>query len=247
MSCKKLENKTALITGAAQGIGRATTLLYAQNGAKVLACDINEEALYKLREECPCEIHLLDVREEEQIKTLASSLDKLEILFNCAGFVHNGTILECEEDDWERSMDLNLKAMYKMIKYFLPAMIAAQGASIINMSSVASSIKGVANRFVYGVTKAAVIGLSKSIATDFISQGIRCNAICPGTVDTPSLDKRLYATGDYREAKANFIARQPMGRMGRASEIAEYALYLASDASAFTTGTTQIIDGGWTN
>jgi len=189
----------------------------------------------------------VDLRDKEQIKALAARHKKLDVLFNCAGYVHSGTIEECEEEDWAFSIDLNVSVMYRMIRAFLPALKVSGSASIINMSSVASSIKGVANRFVYGVTKAAVIGLTKAVATDFVKDGVRCNAICPGTVQTPSLDERLRSTGNYEEALKNFTARQPMGRLGTADEIAQLALYLASDVSAYTTGTSQIIDGGWSN
>lgn len=244
---KKLKNKTALITGAGQGIGRATAILFAAHGANVVACDINENALHTLHQECKCETHVLDVTNQQNIVKVEQSISKLDILFNCAGFVHNGSILNCEEDDWQFSMELNVTSIYRMVKAFLPKMLENGSGSIINMSSVASSIKGVANRFAYGTTKAAVIGITKSIAADYVKEGIRCNAICPGTVHTPSLEARLRETGNFERARAEFIARQPMGRMGNPGEIAEYALYLASDASAFTTGTTHIIDGGWTN
>lgn len=242
-----LHNKTALVTGAGQGIGRASCILFANNGARVIAVDKNKAALVSLAEEAACEIEVIDLRVKEQILELASRYNTLDVLFNCAGFVHSGTIEDCSEEDWAFSIDLNVSVMYRMIRAFLPALKASGNASIINMSSVASSIKGVANRFVYGVSKAAVIGLTKAVATDYVKHGIRCNAICPGTVQTPSLEERLRATGNYEEAMKNFTARQPMGRLGTAEEIAQLALYLASDASAYTTGTSQIIDGGWTN
>lgn len=243
----KLENKTALVTGAAQGIGRASCLLFAQHGAKVIAVDKNQQALENLQAEIDCEIAAIDLLDKEQIPALASRCPKLDVLFNCAGFVHSGSIEDCSEEDWAFSMELNVGVMYRMIKAFIPALKASGKASIINMSSVASSIKGVPNRFVYGVTKAAVIGLSKAVAADYVQDGIRCNAICPGTVQTPSLEERLRATGNYEEALKNFTARQPMGRLGTAEEIAWLALYLASDVSAYTTGTAQIIDGAWSN
>lgn len=243
----RLENKTALITGAGQGIGRATAELFCAEGARVIATDINADSLDKLQQSCGCEIHLLDVTDGDAIVRLAETVGTVDVLFNCAGFVHSGTILECEPGDWDFSLNLNVTSMYNMIRAFLPAMVANQSGSIINMSSVASSIKGAPNRFVYGTTKAAVIGLTKAVAADFVQQGIRCNAICPGTVETPSLEERLQATGNYEQARSQFVARQPMGRVGKAVEIAELALYLASDASAFTTGGSHIIDGGWSN
>lgn len=241
---KRLEGKTALITAAGQGIGRASAELFASEGARVVATDINQDALQDL---VGCETRVLDVLNEEAIIELSRELGELNILFNCAGYVHSGTILDCEEYDWQFSFDLNVTSMYRMIRAFLPSMIATRKSSIINMSSVAGSIKGVPNRFAYGVTKAAVIGLTKAVAADYVTQGVRCNAICPGTVQTPSLEQRLRATGDYETAYKNFVARQPMGRMGSAREMAELALYLASDASSFTTGTINVIDGGWTN
>ncbi len=188
----------------------------------------------------------LDVRDPTAISAAAADVGAIDVLFNCAGFVHHGTILECDEAAWAFSLDLNVTSMYRMARAFLPAMLHAGHGNIINMSSVASSITGVPNRFVYGVTKAAVIGMTKSIAADFVGQGIRCNAICPGTVDTPSLHQRLSAQGDFEAARTAFIARQPMGRIGTADEIADLAVYLASDESAFTTGQIHVIDGGWT-
>ena len=241
---KRLEGKTALITAAAQGIGRASAELFAAEGARVIATDINNAALSELT---GCETHKLDVLNSEEVRALSEKIGAVDILFNCAGYVHNGTILDCDEKEWDFSIDLNVTSMYRMIRTFLPAMLVKGGGSIINMSSVASSIKGAPNRFAYGMTKAAVIGLTKAVAADFVTQGVRCNAICPGTVQTPSLEQRLHATGDYEAAYKNFVARQPMGRLGTAREMAELALYLASDASAFTTGTINIIDGGWSN
>ena len=240
----RLLGKTALITAAAQGIGRATAELFAREGAKVYATDIDGDLLASLE---GCEARPLDVRDGGAISALAEELPRPDILFNCAGYVHAGSILDCDEAAWAFSLDINVTAMYRVIRAFLPGMLENGGGSIINMSSVASSIKGVPNRFVYGATKAAVIGLTKSVAADFVGRGIRCNAICPGTVQTPSLDRRLADTGDYRSALAAFTARQPMGRLGRPEEIAELALYLAGDGSAFTTGTIQVIDGGWSN
>ena len=241
---KRLEGKTALITAAAQGIGRASAELFAAQGARVIATDINLDAL---KEVVGCETHKLDILNSDEVTALAKEIGAIDILFNCAGYVHSGTILECDEKDWNFSLDLNVTSMYRMIRAFLPGMIASGGGSIINMSSVASSIKGAPNRFAYGMTKAAVIGLTKAVAADFVTQGVRCNAICPGTVQTPSLEQRLHATGDYETAYKNFVARQPMGRLGSALEMAQLALYLASDESAFTTGTINVIDGGWSN
>lgn len=241
---KRLEGKTALITAAAQGIGRASAELFAAEGARVIATDINIAALSEL---VSCETRKLDVLNSEEVIALSKEIGAVDILFNCAGYVHSGTILDCDEKDWNFSFDLNVTSMYRMIRTFLPGMIEKGGGSIITMSSVASSIKGAPNRFAYGMTKAAVIGMTKAVAADFVTQGVRCNAICPGTVQTPSLEQRLQATGDYEAAYKNFVARQPMGRLGTAREMAELALYLASDASAFTTGTINIIDGGWSN
>lgn len=237
-----LAGKVALVTAAAQGIGRATAERFAEAGARVVATDINADLLAGLQ---GCDSRLLDVTDSAAIAALAKELGAVDVLFNCAGFVHHGTVLECGEDAWDFSFNLNAKAMYRTIRAFLPAMLAAGGASIINMASVASSLKGVPNRFAYGASKAAVIGLTKAVAADFVAQGIRCNAICPGTVDTPSLQERLRATGDYEQALKDFTARQPLGRLGTAAEIAELALYLASDASAYTTGQCHVIDGGW--
>ncbi len=237
-----LAGKVALVTAAAQGIGRAAAERFAEAGARVVATDINGDLLSELR---GCDIRLLDVTDAAATAALAKELGTVDVLFNCAGFVHHGTVLECDEDAWDFSFNLNAKAMYRAIRAFLPAMLAAGGASIINMASVASSLKGVPNRFAYSASKAAVIGLTKSVAADFITQGIRCNAICPGTVDTPSLQERLRATGDYERAYKEFVARQPLGRLGTAAEIAELALYLASDAAAYTTGQCHVIDGGW--
>jgi 2-keto-3-deoxy-L-fuconate dehydrogenase len=237
----RLAGKTALITAAGQGIGRASAELFAREGASVIATDLDTGLLATL---AGCATRKLDVTDKAAIEALAAELGAVDILFNCAGYVHNGTILECDEAAWAFSNDLNVTAMYRMCKAFLPAMLANGGGSIVNMASVAGSVKGVVNRFVYGTTKAAVIGLTKSIAADFVTKGIRCNAICPGTVETPSLDDRLKAQGDYEKARAAFIARQPMGRLGKPDEIAHLALYLASDESAYTTGQVHIIDGG---
>ncbi|RLV61089.1 SDR family oxidoreductase [Parashewanella curva] len=240
----RLEGKVALITAAAQGIGRSTALLFAEQGAKVIATDINESLLV---EHPNITNYKLDVTDFDAIQTLACEIPTPDVLFNCAGVVPNGSILDCDEKQWDFAFDLNAKAMYQMIRTFLPNMLENKGGSIINMSSVASSIKGVPNRFAYSASKAAVVGLTKSVAADFITQGIRCNAICPGTVDSPSLHERLASTGDYDKALSEFIARQPMGRIGKAEEIAQLALYLASDDSAYTTGQCHVIDGGWAN
>lgn len=244
---KRLGGKKAVITAAAQGIGRATAIAFADEGATVWATDINDAALEALSRERP-EIltRHLDVRNSEAVDALARETGRINVLFNCAGFVHDGTILECKEQDWDASFDLNVKSMFRTCRSFLPGMLEGEGGSIINVSSVASSVKGAPKRFVYGTTKAAVIGLTKSIAADFISRGIRCNAICPGTVETPSLDDRMRAQGDVKVAHAAFVARQPMGRLGHPTEIAALAVYLASDESSFTTGQIHIIDGGWT-
>lgn len=244
---KRLAAKTALITAAGQGIGRATALAFAREGAQVVATDINQNALNKLNQENPeIIIEQIDVLDFDAIQKLSYKIGPIDILFNCAGYVHQGTILDCIESDWDKAFDINVKSMYRIIKAFLPKMLERKTGNIINMASVASSIKGVPNRFVYGATKAAVIGLTKSVAADFVKQGIRCNAICPGTVSTPSVEDRIHAQGGDIEANRNaLIARQPMGRMGTPQEIANLVVYLASDESAFTTGTTHIIDGGW--
>lgn len=244
MSGQRLAGKSALITAAGQGIGRAIAEMFATQGAAVVATDINEAALAELR---GCRTRLLDVRSAVDIAAVSKEVGGVDVLVNCAGIVANGSILESTEDEWTASFDINVKSMYRMIRATLPGMIERGGGSIINISSVASSIKGVPNRCIYGTTKAAIIGLTKSVAADFIARGIRCNAICPGTVETPSLEARLRATGDYDAARAAFIQRQPMGRLGQAGEVAALALYLASDEAAFTTGQCHIIDGGWTN
>jgi 2-keto-3-deoxy-L-fuconate dehydrogenase len=243
----RLAGKTAVVTAAGQGIGRATAIAFAGEGAVVWATDLNEQALAALSQDRgEVRTRRLDVCSSQDVNDLAGEVGALDVLFNCAGFVHHGTILECEEKDWDFSFDLNIKSMYRTCRAFLPAMLKAGKGSIINMSSAASSIKGVPNRFVYVSTKAAVIGLTKAVAADFIRRGIRCNAICPGTVQTPSLDQRIAAQGDVEKARAEFIARQPMGRLGSPEEIASLAVYLASDESRFTTGQTHIIDGGFT-
>ena len=240
-----LEGKTTLITAAGQGIGRASAEAFAKAGASVIATDINETALAELEGLDGITAWKLDATNPEDIKRVLAEAGRLDVLFNCAGFVHAGNILETTEEDWDFAFDLNAKAMYRLCKAVLPGMLEQGKGSIINMSSVASSLKGVPNRFVYCASKAAVIGMTKAIAADYVTQGIRCNAICPGTVDSPSLHDRLRATGDYEAAREQFIARQPMGRVGAADEIAALAVYLASDASGFTTGQAHIIDGGW--
>lgn len=242
-----LNGKTALITAAGQGIGRASAMAFAKAGARVVATDINTETLGELDGVDGIETRPLDVLDDGAIRSCFDAVGAIDILFNCAGVVHAGTILESTEEEWQFAFDLNARAMYRTCKTVLPGMLERGGGSIINMSSVVSSLKGTVNRFVYGASKAAVIGLTKSIAADYVTKGIRCNAICPGTVDTPSLHERLRATGDYEKAMVEFVARQPMGRLAVAEEIATLALYLASDASAFTTGQAHVIDGGWAN
>lgn len=238
-----LTGKSVVVTAAAQGIGRASAEMMARAGAKVIATDINGEALTQVEGVAH---RVLDVTDPAAISAFAEETGQIDVLFNCAGFVHSGAILDCPESDWDFAFELNVKAMYRMIRAFLPGMLDVGKGSIINMSSVASSVKGVPNRFAYCSSKAAVVGMTKSIAVDYVGQGIRCNAICPGTVDSPSLHDRLRATGDYEKAMAEFVARQPMGRIATAEEIATLATYLASDASGFTTGQTHVIDGGWT-
>ncbi|HSP57281.1 MAG TPA: SDR family oxidoreductase [Halomonas sp.] len=246
----RLHHKTALITGAGQGIGRATALRFAEEGARVIATDINEAALAELAGTPGIEIRRLDVLDADAIAALPTELPPLNVLFNCAGHVASGTLLDCQEADWELSMALNVTSMIRLIRALLPGMIEGGGGSIINMASVASSLKGVPNRFAYGTTKAAVIGLTKSVAADYIAQGIRCNAICPGTVESPSLRQRIREQArqqgrEEADVYADFIARQPLGRLGTPEEIAALATYLAADESGYTTGTAQIIDGGW--
>ena len=244
MLTQRLAGKTALVTAAAQGIGRATAELFAAHGADVLATDTNTDVLAQLQ---GCRTAKLDVLLPDEIGRVVESAGAIDILFNCAGFVANGSVLDCTDEQWALSLSLNVTSMFRLVRAVLPQMLARRRGSIINMSSVASSIKGVPDRCAYGATKAAVIGLTKSIAADFVTNGVRCNAICPGTVETPSLHQRLEATGDYDASRRAFIARQPMGRLGRPAEIAALALYLASDESEFTTGQCHIIDGGWSN
>jgi 2-keto-3-deoxy-L-fuconate dehydrogenase len=241
----RLSGKTVLVTAAAQGIGRATALAFAREGADVIATDVNLEKLSELEGTQGLKVRALDVLDTQAIQSLASELGAVDALVNCAGYVHHGTILDCGEKDWDFSFDLNVRSMYRIIRAFLPAMLErGQGGSIVNIASVASSVKGIPNRFVYGTSKAAVIGLTKSVAADFVTKGIRCNAICPGTIQTPSLDDRIAAQGDAEAARKAFVARQPLGRLGTPEEIAAMALYLASDESAFTTGQIHVVDGG---
>jgi 2-keto-3-deoxy-L-fuconate dehydrogenase len=245
----RLDGKIAVVTAAGHGIGRATAAMFAREGAKVVATDIAEAALSSIPNVTACR---LDVTDRSAIQRMADDIGAIDVLFNCAGVVHSGTILQSSEEQLEYALNLNVRSMYHLIRAFMPAMLARRGGSIINMSSVASSLKGVPNRFAYSLSKAAVIGLTKSVAADFVGQGIRCNAICPGTVQTPSLDERIrtQAAASWRqenEVRAEFVARQPMGRLGEADEIAHLATYLASDESNYTTGQVHIIDGGWLN
>ena len=243
---QRLAGKVALVTAGGNGIGRATAIAMADEGALVWATDIDEGALARLQADRPgITVRRLDVRRDDEVSAVAAEAGKLDVLVNCAGFVHHGTILECTDADWELSFDLNVKSMYRTCRACLPAMLEAGRGSIVNISSVASSVKGVPLRFVYGATKAAIIGFTKSLAADFVGKGIRANAICPGTVDTPSLDTRIRALGDPVTVRESFKARQPMGRLGRPEEVAALAVYLASDESSFTTGQVHIIDGGW--
>ncbi|PYE25918.1 2-keto-3-deoxy-L-fuconate dehydrogenase [Rhizobium sp. PP-CC-3A-592] len=238
-----MTGKTVLITAAAQGIGRATALAFAKAGATVHATDINLDILSEIAGEPGILTHKLDVLDEAAVKALVDEVGAVDVLFNCAGVVHSGSILEMADKDLEFAFDLNVKAMIRTIRAVLPGMIERKDGAIINMASVASSIKGVPNRFVYGTTKAAVIGLTKAVAADYVAAGIRCNAICPGTVESPSLEGRMRAQGDYETARAAFIARQPMGRLGTAEEIADLAVHLAG--ATYTTGQAYAIDGGW--
>jgi 2-keto-3-deoxy-L-fuconate dehydrogenase len=243
----RLGGKRAVVTAAARGIGRASAELFAREGAEVIAADIDEAALAGLG---GCTARRLDVMDAAGIERFAAEVGPVDVLFNCAGYVHHGTILDCGEDDWAFSMDLNVRSMYRLTRALLPAMLDRGGGSIVNMSSVASSVKGVPNRFVYGTTKAAVIGLTKSVAADFVNRGIRCNAICPGTIESPSLDGRIGEQAQksgkpIEEIRQAFVDRQPMGRLGKAEEIAMLALYLASDESSYTTGQIHLADGGF--
>ncbi|NWR46272.1 BDH2 dehydrogenase, partial [Regulus satrapa] len=242
----RLEGKIILLSAAAQGIGRAAAIAFAKEGAKVIATDINESKLQELGKYPGIQIRLLDVTKKEQIENLAKEIEKIDVLCNIAGFVHHGTILECEEQDWDFTMNLNVRSILHLSDIStLLQMLKQKSGNIINMSSVASSIKGVVNRCVYSTSKAAVIGLTKAVAADFIEQGIRCNCICPGTVDTPSLQERIQARPNPEQALKDFLARQKTGRMATAEEVAHLFVYLASDESAYVTGNELIIDGGW--
>jgi 2-keto-3-deoxy-L-fuconate dehydrogenase len=248
-SSGRLAGKTVLITAAAQGIGRASAELFAREGARVIATDISKEHLASLQ---GVETHILDVTDSNAIKQLVDSIGTIDVLFNCAGYVHAGNILECDDKAWDFSFNLNARAMFHTIRAVLPGMLAKKCGSIVNIASAASSVKGVANRFAYGSSKAAVVGLTKSVAADFVAQGVRCNAICPGTIESPSLAQRITAQAKESgksedEVRLAFVGRQPMGRLGKAEEVAALALYLASDESAFTTGAVHMIDGGWAN
>ena len=242
----RLSGKKIIITAAAQGIGRACVEAYQAEGANVIATDINQEKLDDLSHLPNVETRLLDVLNLEDISRTSTEIGHVDVLFNCAGFVHHGSILDCDETAWDFSFELNVKAQYRMIRAFLPGMLSNGGGSIINMASVCSSVKGIVQRAVYGASKAAVIGLTKSVSADYLRNGIRCNCICPGTVQSPSLDDRINAFEDPIQARKDFIARQPLGRLGNAEEIAAIAVYLASDESAYTTGQPFIIDGGIT-
>lgn len=248
----RLQGKRCFVTAAGQGIGRATALAFAREGASVMATDLDERLLAELAGQPGITTRRLDVTDAAAITAAVAEAGRIDVLFNGAGYVHAGSILDCDEAAWDFSFDLNVRSMYRLIRAVLPGMRAQRGGSIINMASVASSIKGAPGRFVYGTSKAAVIGLTKSVAADFVAEGIRCNAICPGTVESPSLRQRIsaqaQATGNtLEEVEAAFVARQPMGRLGRTEEIAALAVYLASEESGFTTGTAQVIDGGWSN
>ena len=243
----RLEGKKILVTAAGQGIGKATAIAFHKEGAQVTATDLNDKTLADLNKEYPeIKVQKLDSTANNAILEFTKTLDKVDVLFNAVGFVHHGTILDCEEKDWDFSFDVNIKSMYFMCRAILPLMIKQNGGSIINISSIASSLKGLPNRFVYGASKAAIIGLTKSIASDFVKQNIRCNAIAPGTVFSPSWQERVNQSPDPVQAKKDFIARQPMGRLGTAEEIASMAIYLAGDESTFTTGNTFSVDGGMT-
>jgi 2-keto-3-deoxy-L-fuconate dehydrogenase len=240
----RLEGKTAIVTAAGQGIGRAAAELFAREGARVIAVDINADALATIEN---VEAHAFDLTDGAAIAAFAEKVGTVDILFNCAGVVHGGSILTTEEKDFDFAFELNVKSQFRMIRAFLPGMVAQGRGSIVNMASVAGPVIGVTNRFAYCASKAAVAGLTRAVAADHVAQGVRCNAICPGTVQSPSLDERLASTGDAEKARSEFVARQPIGRIGTAIEIAELALYLGSDLSSYTTGTINVIDGGWSN
>lgn len=240
----RFDGKTALVTAAAQGIGRASALAFAEAGAKVYATDINTDALKEIEGVNGIITRKLNVLDDAEVKALVVEIGQVDILFNCAGVVHGGSILEMKDEDLDFAVNLNIRSMIRTIRAVLPGMLEREDGAIVNMASVASSVKGVPNRFAYGVTKAAVIGLTKAVAADYVAKGIRCNAICPGTVESPSLQDRLRAQGDYEEQRAAFIARQPIGRIGQPEEIADLAVYLAG--ATYTTGQAYNIDGGWT-
>jgi len=242
----RLKGKHAFITAAGQGMGRAAAIAFAAEGARVWATDIDAAALDSLARTPNVTTRVLDVTDGAAVERVAKEAGDVDVLFNCAGFVHHGTILECSERDWDRSFDINVKSMYRVTRALLPGMLRRGGGSIINMASVASSIRGVPNRLAYGATKAAVIGFTKAIAADYVRQGIRCNCVCPGTVDTPSLQARIAALPDPVQARKDFVARQPMGRLGTADDISPLLVYLASDESRFATGTAFTVDGGMT-
>ena len=239
----RLSGKTALVTAAAQGMGRTAAEAFVREGARVIAVDLNLEAVATLH---GAEPRWMDVTDQKAINAVVADIPDIDILYNCAGYVHTGSILDCDDAAWASSLNLNLTSMFRLIKAVLPGMLAGKGGSIINMASVAA-FKGVPNRFAYCATKAAVVGLTKSVAADYVARNIRCNAICPGTIDTPSLHQRMRDTGDYETGRAQFLARQPTGRLGTPEEVAALAVYLASDESNFTTGQAHIIDGGWLN
>jgi 2-keto-3-deoxy-L-fuconate dehydrogenase len=248
----RLAGKTAFLTAAAHGIGRATALAFAREGARVIATDVDQDGLDALARECGASVRILDATDAAAIAATAREVGDIQVLFNAAGVVHAGTVLDYSEADWDLAFDLNARSMARTIRAFLPGMLAQGGGSIVNIASVAGSVKGVPNRFVYAASKAAVIGLTKAVAADFVTQRVRCNAICPGTVDSPSLKQRIAAQArssgrSEAEVKAMFVARQPMGRLGTADEIAALAVYLASDEAAFTTGSVMIADGGMSN
>jgi 2-keto-3-deoxy-L-fuconate dehydrogenase len=242
----RLKGKIAFVTAAGQGMGRAAVLAFAAEGARVWATDINAAALESLAGTPNVTTRRLDVTDGAAIERLAEQVGDVDVLFNCAGYVHHGTIMDCTERDWDKSFDVNIKSMYRVTRAFLPGMLKRGKGSIINMASVASSIRGLPNRVAYGATKAAVIGFTKAIAADHVRQGIRCNAVCPGTIDTPSLQERINALPDPVQARKDFVARQPMGRLGTPADIAPLLVYLASDESSFATGVAFSVDGGMT-
>ncbi len=249
---QRLAGKTAFLTAAGQGIGLAVATAFAQEGATVIATDIDEALLERLSDQTGCKVQRLDATDAAAITQAAAAHGPVDILFNGAGYVHAGTVLDCTEADWDFAFNLNVRSQFRTIKAFLPGMLQRGGGSIVNIASVVGSLKGAPNRFVYGCTKAAVIGLTKAVAADYVTRNVRCNAICPGTVESPSLRERIAAQAKasgqtLEQVEAAFVARQPMGRLGTTAEIAALAVYLASDESAFTTGTIQVIDGGWSN